>query len=349
VLSSANNAVLLKTVFSRLRHFFLGLFLLAAICFVAKPLRAADAPSLDDAIRQLAERIAAIPNLKGPIQLEVHDDVAFDESEGQTWKATLRRQLDLRKLSITEEPEAPLLRVGATETPTQIVLAAELVFADHHDLRFVALKRALLPSETLLASPVRIEKQLLFDSPERILDAASATRGAADDLVVLTYRNSELTALRLDPAGSLKQAFTLSAAGFKPSRDPRAELTASETDGHLQFPGKLCEFAWAVPADVKCRATTKTSWRPLPSLASPCDYTTWKLQSDGSDWTAGDLLQVVPETVSHQGAAAPLLSDFPGPILSINSGQNPHSVLVVVRNLRTGNYEVFKLTLACGN
>jgi hypothetical protein len=165
---------------------------------------------------------------------------------------------------------------------------------------------------------------------------------------VLTYRNSELTALRLDPTGSLKQAFTLSAAGFKPSRDPRAELTATETDGHLQFPGKLCEFTWAAPADVKCRATAKTFWRSLPSLASPCDSTTWKLQADGSDWTAGDLLQVVPETASHQGLAA-LVSDFPGPILSINSAQNSHSALVVVRNLRTGNYEVYKLALACGN
>jgi hypothetical protein len=348
VLSSVDTAVLLKTGFSCLRHLFFGLFLLAAISFVAKPLHAADAPSLDDAIRQLAERIAAIPNLKGPIQLELHDDAAFDESEGQTWKTALRRQLDLRKLSVTEEPDAPLLRVGATETPTQIVLAAELLFADHQELRIVALKRALLPSEALLASPVRIEKQLLFDSPERILDAASATRGTADDLVVLTYRNSELTALRLAPTGSLKQAFTLSAAGFKPSRDPRAELAATEADGHLQLPGKLCEFTWAAPEDVKCRATTKISWRPLPSLASPCDSTTWKLQADASDWTAGDLLQVIPETASRQGLAA-LLSDFPGPILSINSTQNSHSALVVVRNLRTGNYEVYKLTLACGN
>ncbi len=348
MLSSAKNAVLLKTGFSRLRHLSFGLCLLAAISLVAKPLHAADTASLDDAIRQLAERIAAIRNLKGPIQLEVHDDAAFDESEGQTWKTTLRRQLDLRKLSITEEPDAPLLRVGATETPTQIVLAAELLFADHQELRIVALKRALLPSETLLASPVRIEKQLLFDDPERILDAASTTRGAADDLVVLTYRDSELTALRLDPNGSLKQAFALSAAGFKPSRDPRAELIATETDGRLQLPGKLCEFTWAAPADVKCRTTTKTSWRPVPALASPCDSTTWKLQSDGNDWTAGDLLQVIPEAVSHQGLAA-LLSDFPGPILSINSDQNSHSALVVVRNLRTGNYEVYKLTLACGN
>jgi hypothetical protein len=348
VLSSSNTAVLLKTGFCPLRHLLFALFLLAAIFVVAKPLHAADAPSVDDAIRQLAERIAATPNLKGPIQLELYDDAAFDDSEGQTWKATLRRQLDLRKLSVTEEPDAPLLRVGATQTPTQIVLAAELLFAGHQELRIIALKRSLLPSEALLSSPVRIEKKLLFASPERILDAASVTRGSAEDLVVLTYRNSDLTALRLDPSGSLKQAFSLSAVGAPPSRDPRSEIAATESDAHLQLPGKLCDFSWAAPSDVKCRASTKTSWRPLPSLSSPCDSTTWKLQADANDWTSGDLLQIIPETASHQGIAA-LLSDFPGPILSINSTQNSSSALVVSRNLRTGNYEVYKLTLACGN
>ena len=122
MLSWAKNAVLPKTGCSCLHHFSLALFLLAALSVVAKPVKPAEPVSLNDAIRQLAERIAAIPNLKGPIQLEVHDDAAFDASEGQTWIAALRRELDLRKLSITEESAAPLLRVGATETPTQIVL-----------------------------------------------------------------------------------------------------------------------------------------------------------------------------------------------------------------------------------
>ncbi len=347
MLSSAKNAVLPKTGCSRLRIFFLVISLLAAIFLVGKPVNPAEAASLDDAIRQLAERIAAIPNVKGPIRLEVHEDAAFDDTEGQTWKATLRRELDRRKLSITEESGAPLLRVGATETPTQIVLAADLLFTDRQEFRVLALTRAALQPEILAASPVRIEKQLLFESSERILDAASINRTNSNDLIVLAYRNSELAALRLDAAGSLKQSLALSAAGSRPSRDPRAEILTSENDGQLQLPGKICEFIWATPAEVKCR-TAKTVWRLLPPLSSPCDSTTWKLEADGNDWTAGDLLQLLPEGASRQGSVA-LLSDFPGPILSINTAQNPHGALVVVRNLRTGNYEVYKITLACGN
>jgi hypothetical protein len=347
VLLSALSPVLPKTECFRLRNLSLVLFLLAAISLVAKPLLPAEVATLDDAIRQLADRIAAIPNLKGPIRLEAHDDAAFDETEGQGWKTTLRRELDHRKLSITEESAAPLLVVGATETPTQIVLAANLLFADHQELRVVALKRSALRAESLPVSPIRIEKQLLFESPEQILDASSAAKSATDELIVLIDRDSELTVLRLDPGGAMKQTLPLSAAGARVSRDPRAELITTGTDDLLQLPGKLCEFNWTATADIKCRAS-KTTWRVLPVLTSPCDSTAWKLEADSNDWTAGGVLQVVPEGASRQGSVA-LLSDFPGPILSINSAPNPHSAFVVVRNLRTGNYEVHKITLACGN
>jgi hypothetical protein len=344
VLLSPKNVLVPKTGCSRLLHLFLGLLLLPAITLVAKPLPSAEVVSLDEAIRQLAERIAAIPNLKGPLRLEIHEDAYFDATEGQDWKVTLRRELDRRQLSITEESAAPLLRVGATQTPRQIVLAAELLFANGQEFRVLALNRVALQSENLSASPVRVGKQLLFESPERILDVSSAT---TDDLIVLTYRNPDLTVLRIDPAGTVKQSLLLSAAAPPATRDPRAELIANASDGQLQLPGKVCEFTWTTPADVKCR-DAKSSWRAPPALASPCDSNSWKLQTDSNDWTAGDLLQVFPEDTARPGSV-PLLSDFPGPILGMNSAQNSHSALAVVRNLRTGNYEVYNITLACGN
>jgi hypothetical protein len=347
VLSSAQNAVLPKTGCCLLRNLSPGFLLLAAIFLLAKPLHPADTPSLDDALRQLADRIASMPALKGPLRLEVHNDPAFDSSQGSSWTSSLRRELARRNLAITEESTAPLLRVGATETPVQIILAADIVFADHQETRIVALKRAALLPQPLSASPLRIEKQLLFESPERILDAALPANSSVGALVVLSYHDAELMALRLDPAGSVKQTVPISAAAMHASREPRAELTIAESDVQLQLGGKLCEFTWAAPSDVKCHPA-KTTWRPSPSLASPCDSTAWKLQADANDWTAADLVQLLPEAASRQGSA-PLLSDFPGPILSLNSTQNAQSALVVIRNLRTGNYEVYNLTLACGN
>jgi hypothetical protein len=59
-------------------------------------------------------------------------------------------------------------------------------------------------------------------------------------------------------------------------------------------------------------------------------------------------LEVVPDGASQEGDSG-VLSEFSGPVLSTNGEQNPGSALVVARNLRTGNYEVYKITLACGN
>jgi len=72
------------------------------------------------------------------------------------------------------------------------------------------------------------------------------------------------------------------------------------------------------------------------------------LTADGADWSAPDLLQVAPDGPGRKGSAA-LLSDFPGPILSIAAAEVPSAALVVARNLQTGSYEVYKVTLACGN
>jgi hypothetical protein len=60
------------------------------------------------------------------------------------------------------------------------------------------------------------------------------------------------------------------------------------------------------------------------------------------------MLQVVPEGALQETSAV-VASELPGPILSTNGEQNPASALVVARNLRTGNYEVYKITLACGD
>jgi hypothetical protein len=41
--------------------------------------------------------------------------------------------------------------------------------------------------------------------------------------------------------------------------------------------------------------------------------------------------------------------DLPGPALSVSNGQRTRSDTAVVFNLSTGNYEVYRITLACGN
>ena len=104
---------------------------------------------------------------------------------------------------------------------------------------------------------------------------------------------------------------------------------------------------------MKCRVekpspAIKSDWRGQTLLTSPCDGSSWKLLTSRSEPNAREVLQVVPDGAMRE-ASAVVLSEFPGPIVGTNGERNPSSALVITQNLRTGNYEIYKITLACGN
>jgi len=194
---------------------------------------------------------------------------------------------------------------------------------------------------------------MIYESADRILDASSLDNKESEGLAILLYRNFEMVALQVDLKGAVKETVSLDPANVKPSRDPRAELTARGASVSVQLPGKVCEFSWEVPGEVKCHVEKppppdKSGWRGQTPLSSPCDGSSWKLQYSGGDPNAREVLQVVPSGAVWETSAA-VLSEFPGPIVGTNGERNPNSALVIARNLRTGNYEIYKIILACGN
>jgi hypothetical protein len=330
-----------------LRNFFLLISFFFAFPPFPLPSAATESTSLDAAVGQLVERIAAIPNLRGPLRLQFLQDANFASDTGKGWQETFRKEMEQRHFTLSEDQGATLVRVGLAETPTQLVLAASARVADLDEVRVVALPRTTLRAANFPVAPIRIERQLIYQSSDRILDASSLGNGAEGGMALLSYRNADLSALRLDASGQVTQTVSLSAAGAHLSRDLRGELTVRANDAVAFLPGKSCEFSWTSPVAAKCHSA-KPAWRTATVLTPSCDAGGWKLLADGSDWTSPDVLQVVPDDSSNEGSAA-LLSDFPGPILGISGEQNPAGALVVTRNLRTGNYEVYKITLVCGN
>jgi hypothetical protein len=39
--------------------------------------------------------------------------------------------------------------------------------------------------------------------------------------------------------------------------------------------------------------------------------------------------------------------NFPGPVLAIHEAQNDASTTIIVRNVQTGNYEAYRLSISC--
>jgi hypothetical protein len=326
-------------------HFLLLLFLvIPKVCAQAQT--AGQVVTLDEAVQQLADRVAAIPNVRGPLRVQYFEDTGFAGETGKDWQEIFRQELEKSRLSVTEEAGANLLRVGLAETPTEIVLSAGVRMNEKEEVRFVALPRTALHSASLPVVPVRIEKQLVFQSADRLLDAAPLVDGNESGLLVLGYRGTDLSVIKMDSSGANQQVVSLAVAGVRASRDLRGELASHSSDVTVVLQEKTCQVSWSTAGETKCH-TGKPVWRAAVVLTPSCDKEGWKLMAGGADWSAPDLLQVVPNGALSKGSAA-LLSDFPGPILNIAPDQ-ASAALVVTRNLRTGNYEVYKITLVCGN
>ena len=345
-----------KTILAR-PFFPRAFFLLAALvelCLLIPRLSGADSNAQQETAQRFAERVVAIPGLHGPLRLEWHPDARWPEGESDRWQQVLRGEFERLSLQLTEDAAAQLLIIYAQETPTQVVLTAKTHIGEREEIRIVEIARSLLPPTELPVAPVRLDRQMIFESPDRILDASSLWNGAEGGLAILLYKNFEVVAQRLDAKDALQQSVSLNSASLKPTRDPRAEITPQAGRVSVQLWGKACDFSWDAPNEAKCHVdkpaatAAKSPWRGPTLLTSPCDGSGWKLLNSTADPAAHDVLQVIPEAAAGESGSG-VLSEFPGPILSTNGGQNPASALVVARNLRTGNYEVYKITLACGD
>ena len=308
---------------------------------------------MKETMQKLADRVAAIPGLRGALRLDWRPDEKWSEGEATHWQDTLQKEFDRRGLQMSDDVAASPLTVYAVVTPTQVVLTAKTRVGERDEVRIVAVPRTSLPPAELPVAPVRLERQLIYESAERILDASSLWNGAEGGLTVLLYKNFEVMALRVDAKGEVKQTVTLNVSGLKPVRDPHAEIVPHGGQVTAQLWGQACDFSWVSPAEAKCHAEKapapgKSIWRMNTVLASPCDEANWTISQPSSDPTVRDVLHLVPDGAT-QGGSADVPSEFPGPVLSVNGEQNPSSALVVARNLRTGNYEVYKITLACGD
>ncbi len=331
----------------------LGMALAAGCLFAGRASAAANA--LQDGANHLAERIASIPGLHGPLRLEWHPDDKWTEGESERWRTAIRDAFDERSLELTQDAASSALAVAiyAEETPVQVVLTAKLHLGERDEVRIVQAARALLPAAEQPVTPVRLDRQLIYESPDRILDASSLWSGAEGGLSLLFYRDFEVVAQRMDAKGAVRETVSLNAANLRPTRDPHGEMNARGSFVSVQLWGKACDFSWAAPGDVKCRADKpvppgKSAWRLPIGLAAPCDESDWKLAIASNESNARGVLQVVPEG-AMQGSSSSVLSEFPGPILNTSGEPNLNGALVVIRNLRTGNYEVYKITLACGD
>jgi hypothetical protein len=311
--------------------------------------------ALLDGITALANEVLAIRDVRGPLRIDWHNDSSLSPDQSAPLQREFSARLSAIRGLLTEDAAAPPLRIFLRDTPTQLLAIARVPAGEGEQVRIVQLSRTAFSAQDLPPPTPFLRKQLLWRQREPVLDAAERPVGAANLLVVLgretlwTYDSSR------DPVQL--QAVTRIPGAVHFSRSLNARLRFSrEDDLHFtaELPGKTCSGNIAdrivfecIPADQRFSNSKRSPSAPsnLAELTAPCDLTRWTLSSDEGDWSKPDHLFLHNNRNTAAGRIAAL--DLPGPLLTLDISPQGLSTVAVVLNLTTGEYDIYRLALAC--
>jgi hypothetical protein len=300
-------------------------------------------------VRELAHRVATeLPRNKvNCVNWNNHE--AVSDTRSQQWKSLFVEELQGQQGDSTITASNCNVSVYLERTPTQVVVTADVENGNGKQVLFAAIPRTGIPSESGNSSTLRLEKELLWQQSERILDAifVRGANGVRDRLIVLQKDILKVYEKQAD-GWQEGQSKPLGDAAVV-QRAPRGELYfSSDQPEHLKIvlAGKTCQTRLSDAAPPSCQQNLDV-WRTGTLLSSSCGSQVWWLRSDGGDMTMPDRLEVInPSLPATQKPAAEL--GTAGPVLSISSGEALRADTAVVFNLSTGNYEVYRIALACG-
>ncbi|MBZ5701935.1 MAG: hypothetical protein LAN84_08810 [Acidobacteriia bacterium] len=307
------------------------------------------AGSLEEAARGLARQIASLAEARAPLRLAWSNASSLPEAESEDLRRVFVAELTSRRAALTGEAAAPELRVSLRETPAHLLFVAALSGAgDSPEVRMVQVPRAGISVAEHPPSILRLQKELLWRQREPLLDAAELPGDAARPGLLLLLGRESLALLHSEKDGWALQDSAPLLPAAAPARDLRGEIRLEGPRAQIILPGRICDASFERKISLDCRVGSEP-WRAKAPLRSPCDVALWQLATGSGDWSVADHIRLESEHGKSSGAAAARPLDLPGPVLSLSPAPENRSAWAVVWNLASGNYEVYRITLACGN
>jgi hypothetical protein len=325
---------------------------------------AARSSNLEDSAKDLARKIAAALPAGQNVEAEVRNSSSLQAGDVARIEQALKVELQDRGVGLSATGDtATVVLVTLSENFKELVWTAEIRQGDTSHVVMIALDRSAEKRAFSSAVPVTIHTDKFWEGPEHILDAEEIAGFNGQPFVALLLPNRLLIQ---QPAGRL--GINLPSVA---SRDSRGKLGPVENEHTIAFSlqSRLCsadlktgllieclpiDGPGAAPASRIPLLTDLAPVGPTPpgkgielSIGAVCQGNTrLLLATGGQDYTQTDSLQVFQIAESGNPVPVSVELEFPGPIMALHSaGEGPRAI---VRNLATGNYEAYRLSISCG-
>jgi hypothetical protein len=340
------------------RRAFLFLFVLFAM-----PLAVRSA-TLEDSAKELARKIAGSLSKPGLTGLPPQDDVSVEiqntsslmSEEVSLIDRTLKMEL-LKYGIVTPQNTVIHARVTVTlsENFKDYVFTAEIRQGDA--TRVVLATSPRLPQGRIVSNTMRmtLHSEKFWEQPERIIDVTFVFLSNYEQRMVVLTRDGLI--ITKAEAGAASQN-----VGFPPAeiadREPTGRLLQDGPSVHVWLGERSCPVDLETVKLIRCFVPTRhdpDSTGIVEGLEKPkygdqvkrllptCGISDADLAAGMGDYTQPDWVQVFDgnKAISNQ-------LFFPGPVLEFSQGPDTQFTTAIVHNLKDGNYELYRLSISCG-
>jgi len=244
VLSSTRNPVFAKQKMSpsRSRGPALPCVLFAFLCvFFAEALRA---DSLEDAARSLARKLVSYLSRDVTSRYSWENHSSASSATSERMRKAFHGELERLRVRVDFESGSNLT-IQLRESPSQIYMLAIHSNEKNEVISSVSAPKGQLGAAERTPNVLRLDRQLLWQQPERMLDLAVSNDPSGKPNVMLVMGRETLTLYRWsDGKWVLKDSAALPHSG-PPSRDPRGEIHLDDHFFQFHLPGFECDGdAW---------------------------------------------------------------------------------------------------------
>jgi hypothetical protein len=345
----------------------------------ASPQSSADQPtaalpkSWNDAVAQLADKIAASVSPSTPVTLDVKNISSLDASYTSAIGLALRNELQRHSLHLTSAvstapPSAVQLQLTLSESTDQFVWVVQnlgnISDAKSNPVTIVSVSKIDLADRKSDEPFLLLEKRLVWKQPENFLDFALFKNSDSSDPALLVLETNRLALYKMS-GSEWKISRTSPIPQASPaSRDPQGNINVN--GGYVSTAGQKCAGDPGLSGTLHCNLF-KPSNPPIHTaiavtipglpgtgttpLSEACGANKIVFLASGEgDWTKSDFVQgylerTLPEPVVPSGKPI----EFDGPVMALRFDTDPISARAVVHNLKTGNYEAYIVTATCSH
>ncbi|MGC9970242.1 MAG: hypothetical protein ABSE56_06610 [Bryobacteraceae bacterium] len=344
----------------------------------------------EDSVLELARKIAAALGPREAVALTVRNASSLAAAEVAGVRREIESQLRARGFTLASDAPATVA-VTLAENWQGGVWIAEIRHGDKREVVMVAPTR---PRERAAATPMGIDRQLILEQPDPILDAV-----ALESLLVVLEPTEVVFYERKEARWERRQAIALPQRVWP--RDLRGRLAIEGDSFEAFLPGLACkgkvqpepalqceesDAPWPIGAPLKKGSNTfeaeklppfystarvgeyslaagvdgRTQWfdnataatgsfggwgSDIAAVETGCGGGRQVLATRPSDANETDAVQAY-EIAGRQPVGVSPALEFSGPVTAMWAS-GPASVVAITRDLKTGQYAAFRISLTC--